>query len=100
VSSLTASKAIEQGYDGIIAIAPFACLPGRLIKAMLEPYSRQRGIPMLTVEADGLRFPPNVISRLEIFMLNVLRRNDKGTVSFQTLSAPPAVSTSEDAPGS
>ena len=100
VSSLTASKAIEQGYDGIIAIAPFACLPGRLIKAMLEPYSRQRGIPMLTVEADGLRFPPNVISRLEIFMLNVLRRNDKGTVSFQTLSVPPAVPTAEDMPGS
>ncbi len=90
VSSLTASKAVQQGYDGIIAIAPFACLPGRLIKAMLEPYSRQRAIPMLTIEADGLRFPPNVISRLEIFMLNVLRRGDRDSdTTFQRLTAPP-----------
>ena len=74
VSPLTASLAVEQGYDGIILIAPFACLPGRLIKAMLEPYTRQRNIPFIALEADGLRFPPNVISRLEIFMLNVLRR--------------------------
>jgi predicted nucleotide-binding protein (sugar kinase/HSP70/actin superfamily) len=96
VSSLTASKAMQQGYDGIIAIAPFACLPGRLIKAMLEPYSRQRALPMMTVEADGLRFPPNVISRLEIFMLNVMRRKAGDGDLFQRLTAPPV---QEQTPG-
>ena len=101
VSSLTASQAMKQGYDGIVAIAPFACLPGRLIKAMMEPYSRDRGIPMITVEADGLRFPPNVISRLEIFMLNVLRRKQQGEGGFQHLTAPPVQkSGAEDMPGS
>ena len=74
VSSLVASQAVEQGYDGIVVIAPFACLPGRLIKAMMEPYARKNDIPLITLEADGLNYPPNVISRLEIFMLNVLRR--------------------------
>jgi predicted CoA-substrate-specific enzyme activase len=78
VSSLTATEAVADGYSGIIVIAPFACLPGRLIKAMLEPHSRKHDIPFIALEADGLCYPPNVISRLEIFMLNVLRHHQQG----------------------
>ncbi|HSA22743.1 MAG TPA: acyl-CoA dehydratase activase-related protein, partial [Myxococcota bacterium] len=74
ISSLVARQASEEGYDGIAAIAPFACLPGRLIRAMFEPYSRARGIPFIALENDGLAYPPNTLSRLEIFALNVLRR--------------------------
>jgi len=90
VSPMTASLAVEQGYDGIILIAPFACLPGRLIKAMLEPYTRERNVPFIALEADGLKFPPNVISRLEIFMLNVLRRGqpDAAGEQFQRMESP------------
>lgn len=90
VSSLTASLAVRQGYDGIIAIAPFACLPGRLIKALLEPYCRREQVPFMAVEADGLRFPPNVVSRLEIFMWNVLRRgaSPEAGDGFSPLRAP------------
>ncbi len=90
VSPMTASLAVEQGYDGIILIAPFACLPGRLIKAMLEPYTRERNIPFIALEADGLKFPPNVISRLEIFMLNVLRRGgpDSSGEAFKPMESP------------
>jgi predicted CoA-substrate-specific enzyme activase len=106
VSSLTGALAVRQGYDGIVAIAPFACLPGRLIKAIMEPYSRKHEIPFISLEADGLRFPPNVISRLEIFMLNVLRRGEEergngfkrvvGSTSLHSpgVSAPSAAQTS------
>ena len=89
VSSLTGTLATEQGYDGIVAIAPFACLPGRLIKAMLEPYCRKNAIPLLTVEADGLKLPPSLVSRMEIFMLNVLRRNveEEGKLVFHEVVA-------------
>jgi predicted CoA-substrate-specific enzyme activase len=89
VSSLVSTRAVREGYDGIVAIAPFACLPGRLIKALVEPYARRRAIPFLAVESDGQAFPPSLVSRLEIFMLNVQRRGGDGA-AFQTLAAPPA----------
>ena len=76
VSTLVAAQAVKDGYDGIVAIAPFACLPGRLIRAMLEPYSRKRNIPFMALENDGLAYPPSTLSRLEVFMLNVLRRSE------------------------
>ncbi|MBN1336587.1 MAG: activase [Deltaproteobacteria bacterium] len=74
VSSLVAALAVRRGYHGVAAIAPFACLPGRLIKALLEPWTRERGVPFIALENDGLAYPPNTLARLEIFMLDVLRR--------------------------
>ena len=74
VSTLVGAMAGRSGYDGVAVIAPFACLPGRLIKAMLEPYTRAHEIPFIALENDGQPYPPNILSRLEIFMLNVLRR--------------------------
>ena len=90
VSPMTATKAVEGGgYDGIVLIAPFACLPGRLIKAMLEPYTRKAGVPFIALEADGLKFPPTVISRMEIFMLNVLRHGSQvGEDSYHPVRSP------------
>ena len=76
VSTLVAVQAAKDGYDGIVAIAPFACLPGRLIRAMLDPYSRKHNIPFIALENDGLAYPPSTLSHLEVFMLNVLRRSD------------------------
>ncbi|MDY0061333.1 MAG: acyl-CoA dehydratase activase [Myxococcota bacterium] len=91
ISTLVGVLALNQGYDGIIAIAPFACLPGRLIRAFLDPYCRERGLPFLALENDGLAYPPNVLSRLEIFMLNVLRHRARGTGPAEVDSGrPPA----------
>ncbi len=78
ISSLVSRVAIAEGYDGVAAIAPFACLPGRLIRAILEPHFRRHAVPYITLENDGLLYPPNTLSRLEIFMLNVLRRKRDG----------------------
>jgi len=78
ISSLVSRVAVAEGYDGVAAIAPFACLPGRLIRAILEPHFRVCAVPYITLENDGLHYPPNTLSRLEIFMLNVLRRKRDG----------------------
>jgi len=78
VSTLVGAMAGRDGYDGVAVIAPFACLPGRLIKAMLDPFAREHGIPFIALENDGQPYPPNILSRLEIFMLNVLRRREQG----------------------
>lgn len=78
ISSGVASTAMMHDYSGIINISPFACLIGRVIEGLITPWSRERNYPVMSLEVDGAVLPPNIISKLEIFMLNVLRfRQDK-----------------------
>ena len=48
----------SEGYDGIIVIGPFNCLPYRISEAILKPLSLQRGTPILTYESDGYAVSP------------------------------------------
>jgi predicted nucleotide-binding protein (sugar kinase/HSP70/actin superfamily) len=73
LSPAVAAMAMENGWDGIAIISPFACLPGRLIEATYGPWARQRGLPVIAIENDGNAYPPNVVSRIEIFAHNVSR---------------------------
>jgi predicted nucleotide-binding protein (sugar kinase/HSP70/actin superfamily) len=73
VSSGSAAAAMEMGYSGIVNISPFACLIGRVIEGLFTPWARERNYPILSVEVDGNLLPPNIINKLNIFMVNVLR---------------------------
>ncbi len=73
VSSGVASTAMLDDYSGVINISPFACLIGRVIEGLITPWSRERKFPVMSIEIDGDILPPNIISKLEIFMMNVLR---------------------------
>jgi predicted nucleotide-binding protein (sugar kinase/HSP70/actin superfamily) len=73
ISSGVAASAMMDGYSGIVNISPFACLIGRVIEGVLTPWARDQKYPIISIEIDGNLLPPNVISKLEIFMLNVLR---------------------------
>ena len=73
VSSGSAAAAMEAGYSGIVNIAPFACLIGRVIEGLFTPWARERNYPTLSVEVDGNLLPPNIVNKLNIFMVNVLR---------------------------
>jgi len=73
ISSGAASTALLEDYSGVVNIAPFACLIGRVIDGLVTPWARQRRLPVISVEIDGEILPPNIVNRLEIFMLNVLR---------------------------
>jgi hypothetical protein len=64
---------MEQGYSGIVNISPFACLIGRVIEGLFTPWARERNYPALSVEVDGNLLPPNIVNKLNIFMVNVLR---------------------------
>ncbi|MDR1748070.1 MAG: acyl-CoA dehydratase activase-related protein, partial [Spirochaetaceae bacterium] len=76
VSSGAAATAMEEGYSGVINISPFACLIGRVIEGIYTPWARERNFPTMSVEVDGNMLPPNIINKLNIFMLNVLRFRD------------------------
>jgi predicted nucleotide-binding protein (sugar kinase/HSP70/actin superfamily) len=72
-SSGVAATGMQDGYSGVAIIAPFACLPGRLIEGVYAPWARQRGYPVIALENDGQPYPPNVRARMEIFAHNVNR---------------------------
>ena len=73
VSTGVAATAMQGGYSGIVNISPFACLIGRVIEGLFTPWARERNYPSLSVEVDGNQLPPNIVNKLNIFMVNVLR---------------------------
>ncbi|MDR0511626.1 MAG: acyl-CoA dehydratase activase [Treponema sp.] len=81
VSSGSAAAAMDTGYSGIVNISPFACLIGRVIEGMFTPWARERNYPILSVEVDGNLLPPNIVNKLNIFMVNVLRFKGGGDLS-------------------
>jgi predicted nucleotide-binding protein (sugar kinase/HSP70/actin superfamily) len=83
VSSGSAAAAMDEGYSGIVNISPFACLIGRVIEGLFTPWARERNYPILSVEIDGNLLPPNIVNKLNIFMVNVLRF--KGGSDLSTL---------------
>jgi hypothetical protein len=73
VSPAVAAAAMRDGYSGVAIIAPFGCLPGRVIEGVYAPWARAHGYPVVALENDGQPYPPNVVSRLEVFAHNVRR---------------------------
>ncbi len=73
VSCGAAATAMQDGYAGVVNISPFACLIGRVIEGIYTPWARERRYPTISVEVDGNPLPPGIVSKLEIFMVNVLR---------------------------
>ncbi len=88
VSTGAAAAAMNDGYSGVVNISPFSCLIGRVIEGLLTPWFRERKYPVMSIEIDGNLLPPNVINRLEIFSLNVLRyKSSPDSSDFITSSA-------------
>jgi predicted nucleotide-binding protein (sugar kinase/HSP70/actin superfamily) len=77
VSPAVGAAAMKDGYSGVVIIAPFCCLPGRLIEGVYAPWAKARDYPVLALENDGQPYPPNIISRIEVFAHNVLRFESK-----------------------
>jgi len=73
VSTGSAATVMEHGYSGVVNISPFACLIGRVIQGIYTPWARERNYPILSMEIDGYSLPPNLINKLNIFIINVLR---------------------------
>jgi predicted CoA-substrate-specific enzyme activase len=85
----TIAEIIDE-VDGVIAMAPFGCMPGRIAEALIshkleeqklksaedEEYIRNvleqhLNLPFLAIEVDGNPFPQLIESRIEAFCLQV-----------------------------
>jgi predicted nucleotide-binding protein (sugar kinase/HSP70/actin superfamily) len=78
-------EAAAEGYDGLIVIGPFNCLPYRISEAVLKPLSIQKGMPILTYESDGYAVSPSFVRQVEVHIQQVLDRAAKNR------ERPPAV---------
>jgi predicted CoA-substrate-specific enzyme activase len=64
-----------EGYDGIILIGPFNCLPFRISEAILKPLSIQQGMPLLTYETDGCAVAQAVLRQVDVHIQQVLEHS-------------------------
>ncbi len=64
-----------EGYDGIILIGPFNCLPFRISEAILKPLSVQQGMPLLTYETDACAVAPAVLRQVDVHIQQVLEHS-------------------------
>lgn len=74
---LSMGKAIEyaeEGFDGIINVIPFHCMPGTVVNGVLERFQKEfSGIPCLKLSFDG-QAQTNEETRLEAFMHQAYQR--------------------------
>lgn len=63
----------QRGFDGVIQLAPFTCIPEIVSKTVLTQVSRQYDIPILTFFLDEQTGKAGMSTRLEAFV-DLLRR--------------------------
>lgn len=68
----------EKGYDGVIHILPFGCLPEISAKEILTNVSRDYDIPVLSLSFDEQTGEAGFVTRLEAFIDLLLQRRGEG----------------------
>ncbi len=67
---LSVGRAVEYahlGFDGIVNVAPFGCMPGAIVNSLLERFRQDYGLPVLKLEFDGVE-QPSEQTALEAFV--------------------------------
>ncbi|HAA10119.1 MAG: CoA protein activase [Syntrophomonadaceae bacterium] len=67
----------QHGFDGVVQLAPFACIPEIVAKGILPSVSRDYGIPVLTLFIDEQTGKAGVQTRLEAFVDLLQRRREQ-----------------------
>ncbi|NSW89357.1 MAG: CoA protein activase [Firmicutes bacterium] len=73
----------QQGYDGVIQIYPFTCMPEIVAESILPAVERDFDIPVLTLIIDEMTGEAGYFTRIEAFVDLLHRRKEKGTVDFR-----------------
>lgn len=65
------------GYDGVVQLAPFTCIPEIVAKSILPRLSKEFGIPVLSLTIDEQTGKAGVQTRLEAFV-DLLKQKRQG----------------------
>jgi len=73
----------RQGYDGVVHLMPFTCMPEVIAQGILSKVSRDLNIPVMTLILDEHSGEAGVMTRLEAFVdLMIRRRESKAATAF------------------
>ena len=56
----------EKGFDGIVNVVPFGCMPGTIVSLLLHQFRNDYGLPFLNVVVEGTKDPGQHV-RFEAF---------------------------------
>ncbi|MCL6612120.1 MAG: CoA protein activase [Peptococcaceae bacterium] len=56
------------GYDGVIQVLPFTCMPEIVAQSILPGFSRETGTPVMTLIVDEQSGDAGLVTRLEAFV--------------------------------
>ena len=76
----------EDGYDGVIQLAPFSCIPEIMAKGIVPRVSREEGIPVMTIFIDEQTAAAGVITRLEAFLDLLKRKREQKAIKEKRLA--------------
>jgi predicted nucleotide-binding protein (sugar kinase/HSP70/actin superfamily) len=67
-------SAVHRGFDGVILIMPFTCMPEVLAQSVMHRVSEDYGIPVLSLPIDEHSDEGGISTRLEAFVDLIVRR--------------------------
>lgn len=67
----------KNGFDGVVHVSPFTCIPEIVAKSILPRVSRDFGIPVLSLTIDEQTGRAGVETRLEAFIDLLRQRREK-----------------------
>jgi len=70
----------KQGYDGVIQVLPFTCMPEIVAQSILPGVSNDMGIPVLTLIVDEQSGEAGIVTRLEAFIDLLTRKKQQKEV--------------------
>ncbi len=68
----------RQGYDGVIQIFPFSCMPEIVAESLLPIVERELDIPVLTLIIDEMTGEAGYMTRVEAFIDMLEKRRERG----------------------
>ncbi len=66
----------QKGYDGVIHLLPFSCMPEIVARSALPRVSCQHGIPVMTLVLDEMTGEAGYTTRLEAFVDLIERKKE------------------------
>ena len=73
--------ASERGFDGVIHLQPFTCMPETVAHQILLEVKREYPIPVLSLSLDEHSAEAGVLTRVEAFVDLLARRRGKNPIS-------------------
>jgi predicted nucleotide-binding protein (sugar kinase/HSP70/actin superfamily) len=69
--------AAEDGYDGVVHVGPFGCMPGTVVQPTMQRLSRELNLPYLALSLDEHSSETGLLTRLEAFVSLLARRRSR-----------------------